>query len=375
MVGHTLIRHRSARVARSLVAIALCCLASLPGARAFGQGTGPSQSVRALKALHLSELAGKVPVFYSEGLAGLAAQQQKNFIDDVAWFRHRLHVSAPVRVALLNETDWNRLGTLPAYPMADAVAGAGILYMPDSWDRFPGQNVKGNLPGKLEFISYHETGHLYQRALKLPSPDLFLAEFYATLLATAYVQEVGKPELVTAVLTSREETGGEPRRPFTSFEDMDLIYEGVGFDEYDWFQVETTRLAAFFLQGRDIGDLVVRLRQAFAGPATLSTHDILARLDAIHPGFLAAAGDLAKPTSLPLMHAGACAASPVASATDAVVGIRNRTGHPVTIVEDGHRYALPVGDSAQYGKAGSQFRLHDGTCVTYGDQPGYVVLQ
>jgi len=70
-----------------------------------------------------------------------------------------------------------------------------------------------------------------------------MQEFSATMLATAYAL-VRRPELVDATLDSRTKA---PRR-YTSFEDMDLIYEGVGFDNYDWLQVETVRLAVDFLK-------------------------------------------------------------------------------------------------------------------------------
>jgi hypothetical protein len=58
--------------------------------------------------------------------------------------------------------------------------------MPDSFQILPGQDAPADLSKKLDFIAFHETGHLFQHATQFVSPDLFLEEFYATMLATAY---------------------------------------------------------------------------------------------------------------------------------------------------------------------------------------------
>jgi hypothetical protein len=99
---------------------------------------------------------------------------------------------------------------------------------------FPGQNTHVDLGKKLDFIALHETGHLYQRAVHLEGPDLFMQEFTATMLATAYALAL-RPELLSDTLNSRT----SKKQHYTSFGDMDLIYDGMGFDNYDWLQVET----------------------------------------------------------------------------------------------------------------------------------------
>ena len=115
-----------------------------------------------------------------------------------------------------------------------------------------------------------------------------MQEFYATMLATSYALAL-KPGLLSDTLNSR--TGTKQR--YTSFEDMDLIYEGVGFDNYDWLQVETVRLSVFFVRGQDLAELVKKLQVAFPSGRAMSNEQVFHNLELIRPGITAQAGILA----------------------------------------------------------------------------------
>ena len=274
-------------------------------------------------------------------------------------------------MAVLNRSDWDRVGSLMAYPMAQALADQGnVIFMPDSFASFPGQKTHVDLNKKLDFISFHETGHLYQRALHLEGPDLFMQEFSATTLATAYAL-ARRPEVVDATLGSRKDA---PQR-YTSFEDMDLIYEGVGFDNYDWLQVETVRLAVYFVKGRDLATLVNKMQAAFPEGRAMFLKQVFSNLDAIRPGILAQAGSLADPTTLKLITPEMCSSAPHKQDSTGFFGVRNESRHGIAVVDDGTEAVLPPGYTAEYGKVGSQLKLPSGRCITYPSVPGYIVLQ
>ncbi len=255
--------------------------------------------------------------------------------------------------------------------MAEAFPEQGnVIFMPDSFASFPGQNGHVDLDKKLAFISFHETGHLYQRALHLEGPDLFMQEFSATMLASAYALAT-RPELVHATLESRTNA---PQR-YTSFEDMDLIYDGVGFDNYDWLQVETVRLAVFFVKGQDLAALVRKMQSKFPVGRTMSNTEVFTRLDVIRPGMLAQAGSLAKPTTMKPITPGTCLPAPQKLDTIGFFGVRSDSDHGVMVVDDGVEAVLPPGYTAEQGRIGSQFKLPSGKCVTYPSVPGYIVLR
>ena len=350
----------------------LCCLLSPRVGKAQAAPASPTpNALSRLLALRLGRIEGSVPVYYSDGLKALALRDQAEITDCAAWYSHQLHVSVPVTLAVLNRKDWERVGGLMGYPMAQALADQGdVIFMPDSFASYPGQKTHVDLAKKLDFISFHETGHLYQRALHLEGPDLFMQEFSATMLATAYAL-LRRPELIGATLGSRTDA---PQR-YTSFEDMDLIYEGIGFDNYDWLQVETVRLAVYFVKGQHLATLVMKMQAAFPEGRAMSNNQVLSSLDAIRPGVLAEAGSLAKPTTLKRMEPVTCLAAPAKQQSTGFFGVRNESNHGIAVVDDGTKTVLPPGYTAEYGKVGSQLKLPSGECVTYPTVPGYIVLQ
>ncbi len=331
----------------------------------------PTSALERLRALGLPRLDGAVPVYYSQGLKALALRDQAEITDCANWYSQQLHVKVPVTLAVLNKVDWDRIGSLAAYPMAEAFPEQGnVIFMPDTFSSFPGQNGHVDLNKKLAFISFHETGHLYQRALHLEGPDLFMQEFSATMLASAYAL-LRHPELIDATLDSRTNA---PQR-YTSFEDMDLIYEGVGFDNYDWLQVETVRLAVFFVKGQDLAGLVKKMQVTFPLGRTMSNTQVFSNLDAIRPGMLVQAGSLAKPTTMKPITPDECLSAPQKQDGIGFFGVRNDGDHGITVVDDGIEAVLPPGYTAEQGKIGSQFKLPSGKCVSYPNVPGYIVLQ
>ena len=332
---------------------------------------GSPDAISRLVALHLPRLDGPLPVYYSRGLKATALRDQAEIADCSSWYSRQLHVSVPVTLAVLNQADWNRVGHLAGYPMAEAFPSEGnIIIMPDSFASFPGQSTRVDLGKKLDFIAFHETGHLYQQALHLQGPDLFMQEFVATVLASAYAL-ARRPELLADTIHSRTDA----KQRYTSFEDMDLIYEGVGFDNYDWLQVETVRLAEFFTKEQDLARLVGKMQAAFPAGRVMNNEAVFRSLDVIRPGILGQAGPLAKPTTLPVIVPDQCPSAVQKGSGTGFFGVWNASDHGLAVVDDGVPAVLPPGYTAEQGTIGTQFKLPSGKCVAYPASPGYLVLR
>ena len=350
--------------------IALICTSSWCSLSRAQETPAPPKALSRLVALHLARQEGKVTVYYSNGLKALALRDQAKIAACASWYSQQLHVSVPVTLAVLNKGDWDRVGRLADYPMAEAFPEEGnVIFMPESFASFPGQNSHADLGKKLDFIALHEVGHLYQRAVNLQGPDLFMQEFFATMMATAFALEF-RPELLSDTLNSR--TGTKQR--YTSFEDMDLIYDGVGFDNYDSLQVETVRLAVFIVKGQHLDVLVKRMQAAFPAGRAMSNAEVFHNLEAIRPGLTAQAGELAQPTTLPLIVPGECLSAPEKEEGIGHFGVRNASNHGISVVDDGVPAVLPPGYTAEQGKIGSQFKLPSGRCITYPKTPGYILI-
>jgi hypothetical protein len=354
-----------------LVCALLCSSLWCSLGRAQATSIPPPNALNRLLSLHLPRLEGTIPVYYSDGLITTALRDQAEIADCASWYSRQLHVSVPITLAVVNEADWNRVGQLAGYPMAEAFPQEGnVIIMPDSFAKFPGQNPHIDLDKKLDFIALHETGHLYQGAVHLDGPDLFMQEFYATMLATAYSLAL-RPELVADTLHSRTHT----KQPYPSFEDMDLIYEGVGFDNYDWLQVETVRLAVFFVKGLDLAELVRKLQVAFPAGRAMSNEQVFRSLEILRPGITVEAGSLARPTTLNPIVPAECLASPRKEEAIGYFGVRNASDHDIAVIDDGVQALLPPGYTAEQGRIGTQFKLPSGRCITYSSVPGYITLR
>ena len=107
-----------------------------------------------------------------------------------------------------------------------------------------------------------------------------MQEFSATVLAPAYAL-VTRPDLIEATIGSRT----RKFQRYTSFEDKNLIYEGVGIDNYDWLQVETDRLVVYFVKNQNLAGLIKKMQAAFPAGRSMSNNQVLSSLDVIRPGF------------------------------------------------------------------------------------------
>src|SRR5262249_17975741 len=101
--------------------------------------------------------------------------------------------------------------------------------------------------GMREFgdrIMFHELGHLYAEAYGIAIPNRWVNEFLANYLARAYTSEhPGTPrfEKFREVVSDAIVKG--PRPKYTSLEEFERLYAGVGFQNYGWYQLQLMRRA------------------------------------------------------------------------------------------------------------------------------------
>ena len=125
---------------KRLVALVTCGLLVCFSGSAQAPSAPPNALSRII-ALHLPRLDGAIPVYYSVGLRAMALRDQAEIADCSSWYSRQLGVSVPVTLAVLDQGDWNRVGHLAGYPMAEAFPQEGnVIIMPDSFASFPGQN-------------------------------------------------------------------------------------------------------------------------------------------------------------------------------------------------------------------------------------------
>jgi hypothetical protein len=263
-------------------------------------------TVAALRALGVEAVPGDVPTYHSPGYAHRAATLQRMVEDGRRFFADSLGLLADINLAVLSEEDWSRITQIP-YTIPFFSPGAAMIVLPattagpvvddylDSQHRLPpsrlqrirdaGFSFEEGAHTMVDLIGYHELGHLYTRAFGIQPPGHWVSEFLATYFAYAYLRRAQPhlAELWDGIVQPAPDT----RPAHMSLTDFDRLYFGVGPDNYFWYQgTFAARVSEVFAQ-RGLGFLTA-VRDAFPAGTTdpLPGDEVLARLEAIHPGFL-----------------------------------------------------------------------------------------
>jgi hypothetical protein len=283
-------------------------------APAAGQ-TAPVPMVEQIRGLRLDSLAGPLPVHYSAGFRDHAEEVQAILRDAARFYADSLGLPTTVRVALLAAPQWQRVTQVPyGVPFTQG----GVVLIPATGDGAiaadflsleagasaearakvaeSGASFAENARRMTDLIGYHELGHGYTSALGIRPHTRWFSELLATYMAYAFLARA-RPQLARgweAMLLARLQG---PRPAHTSLADFERLYIRVGPENYNWYQAAFAMQAAEVFQAQGLGFLA-RVREAFpAGGEQMDGDAVLARLEAIHPGFRAWADRLGAPAA------------------------------------------------------------------------------
>jgi hypothetical protein len=236
----------------------------------------------------------------------------------------------------------------------------------------PDHAVGGVLQG--EHIVFHEDGHILADSLGISS-NAFINELIPGIFMVAYIH-AERPDL-NFVLEDRR-SGKEPlANRYTTLADFTYVGARMETANYIWFQWHFERLADFIVKDQDFPTLIQRLQKSFpVGQKQLSTDQVLARLEGFRPGFLAKAGALAGPTTLPRILPSACQEQ-TAEGRPSQLAVKNDTSDLINVsFPDGYNAKLPANSSWSYRvKAGWVLKLSNGRCLVAGEEPSIAVIE
>jgi hypothetical protein len=326
-------------------------------------------ALRTSSKVRLLEAPGPVPILYVPSAESRAVQIQKAVEAAYAWYEKQLHLHAPVTIYVLDKDMWGRFGG-SNYPLPFTRSGpTGQIVMPDVGDAnqvvFPGL--------------YHELGHVYAYPLNIRSGNQFVNEFVAQIFAAGYL----RAENLTLVLQSppdRYPAGASPR--YTSLADLDYLYEGVGADNYLWFQDQLGKLADYLVKDQSFPAIIEKLQAAF--PAGKAKHETLEEIDVhletIRPGFKAMAGSLAGTSTITRIKPSACKSASetgAASTMSSFIVVQNDTADPLAVAfPAGNKFNVSAHDYVtRQISVGASLKLPDGTCLVGRDEPTLAVIE
>lgn len=211
--------------------------------------------------------------------------------------------------------------------------------------------------------------------MKISSGNAFVGELVANVFAAGYVR--AKRLDLTYDLVGPAESE-HPR--YTSLADLDYVYaDGVGFQNYVWFQAQLARIAGFLVTGQAFPQVIRRLQLEFPADAEKqeTLDQIVAHLDRIKSGVRDMLGVLAGPTTLPPLRPSPCAKPSGKTGSKTVIAVRNESGHPLVLVTpQGKNETISSGAWNTFeGNSGESFQLPGGSCLVVPDQPALVVIE
>lgn len=361
------------RVWREIVtkgpAIALLLTAAVSSIRA----QEPVDRLSVLRRLNLPELQGSVPVTYVPTARRRALEYQRTLEDAHAWFERQLGVKVPINLAVVDQDTYAKLKDF-AWPLPYSdpdELNPNLIVFPSRVEDLIGPQPRSKIPG--EYITYHEDGHEFAYALNIGSGNEWVNELVANLFMAAYI-DARRPDL--SFVLKGPPVDQRPR--YTSLADLDYVYaDGVGFQNYIWFQWQLQRIANFLVTDESFSTVIGRVRTEF--PATARRQErveqVVAHLDRIRPGIGEMLGPLAGPTSLPTIVPRSCS-EPAEQAGQSVVAVRNESGHPLNVVTPDGRSTIAAGSWESFElKAGESLKMPDGQCIFNPGQSALAVIQ
>jgi hypothetical protein len=295
--------------------------AAMTGARAIGatdlvQGmaadVGSRHPAILFEALGIPMLPGPVPVYVSRGFEVRARALRDRLARAVDHFDARLKIRPAVALVVLTKDDWQVAVAGPYGLPFTNDSPSPLIYMPTEHALFEefaaamkqqgvpsgataqavsrtGLSLEQGLSLAADDIIYHELGHILAGRYGVAQPNRWFGEFLANYFMEAYLAETARdPRAPIFEEVMREWTAGQVPT-YTSLDDLERLYdEGLGTANYAWYQVNIQARARDVYKAQGLAFLS-RLKTAFPEGTrpSLPVFDVLARLDAIAPGFQA----------------------------------------------------------------------------------------
>ena len=241
-------------------------------------------------------------------------------------------MQVPIVLYVLDRESYVKVkGTWPL-PFSTCYSKLCTVVFPTHIEDLLGEEPNAKTPG--EYIAYHEAGHDFTYELKIRSGNRWVNELVANLFMAAYI-DAKRPDLKWA-LEGPEAHGMKQPPRYTSLRDLDYVYaQGVGPQNYAWFQHQIERLAEFMVAGQSLPAVMKKLQAEFPLDAQKqeTLDQIVGRLDHVRPGTREFLNPLYGHTTLALVSPSPC--SPRAADTNgqaSVIAVRNDSGHPLEIV-------------------------------------------
>lgn len=282
----------------------------------------PAYAQEEMTALHKVQslrdpsFTNKITVYYSSGHEKRAKELQSMIEEAMGFYERKLKTKVELSLAVLTQNQWKQVRAVP-YGLPNVSSPPHVAFLPATADgvvtsdalSFKNDLSAGTLKKLkssgytfdqaavkfVDLIGLHELGHTYAASLGMvpPRPNKWFSEFLGSYFAYAYLTET-RPKLATMFYVMAADVALEgPRPKYTSLEDFERLYSGVGPKNYGWYQGRFLQRVAQVYHAKGLS-FVAEVLNAFAAAEgeSLAVDVVLQRLEKICPGFLQWSRDL-----------------------------------------------------------------------------------
>ncbi len=272
-----------------------------------------SKTLERVQSLKTPFIKNKIVVYYSPGYKKRAKEVQRLIENAMLFYEQKLNLKVDLSVAVLTRQQWEQVtktvpydvpwvsDDVPHIAFLPATYGEGVLTSGGTKSLEPipaailqklklsGFSIGEALKKNVDLIGLHELGHTYAAKFGIfdARTNKWFNEFMANYFAYAYMREMRPKWATIPEVNADRETLNTPKQKYTTLEDFERLYFGVGPENYGWYQSMFYQRVAQVYDAKGLS-FIEEVGKAFPleEKETLSVNVVLQRLERIVPGFI-----------------------------------------------------------------------------------------
>ena len=291
---------------RLTTGLLLAAFGAAPLLRAQGAAEPEPDVLGRLRASGLPSRTDRITVYFPAGAEARALADRDRVQAALRFYADSLGVTPELTLGVLDRATWEALGVPQPYGIPGVAGRPAVAYVPVTDDGLAATDALSIAAGvgdsarrllaaagtdweraarsHVALVGLHELGHTLVDAYGISVRSLWLNEWLATYAGYAFMRAERPAEALVweGVLQGFRDAVRPSHR---TLEDFERLYFGVGALNYVWYQArfQAQVQAVHAVHGVDF---LRRVRAAFPrGAAPASAREVLARLEAIAPGF------------------------------------------------------------------------------------------
>lgn len=258
----------------------------------------PQDEITKVRSMNVDSINSEITVYFTPGYRQRAEHLLGILIEANNFFRDSLGVEYDYQLAVLDETQWNELGSPYPYGLpwnnafrpyiicmpADTTHGAVVDDLSNFLERDDASKYVDN-------IGFHEVGHTYvseyiydSRFTDPEIPFRWFDELMANYFCYAYLRIV-HPDMADLLIDVAFRSYNMSEFIYTTLRQFDNNYFEIPPSNYHWYQITFIRRAVDVYNEKGM-EFIREVKEKILWDKERTTDELLLELEEIAPGFL-----------------------------------------------------------------------------------------